>query len=325
MKIRYPLIILFLFGLFTCTKGDDVPQYIDIDAQDLIIGRVLGLYLIDNQLIFQDVLGNAYWIDTLQKRLQLVCVDSVPKFYRDVGLEDEDYKISSCCRGEWGGSVFFEDKQTGEVYSTEITCLVNVDTFNQAYYLFDYLGHGRGSSSITKIEKVNALPQPDNFDTRFPCIWYHTLFDTEAYFKYRDSVKQFFLGDTLINKHLINAYFPSLSQIEIVHGFRNSRELKFLYVDAKNLNWGTLQNGKLKQLQVLTDTTYQGEYINTYKIENDKSLFVLSQYNSYYHNVLPKFNANTFLIQIDKTSLQSKTYRINFGDENAEKPQTITK
>ncbi len=317
MKLLYLFAFLFLSGLFACTNDDSVPTaYIDLDAKNLTIGRVTELHLIKDKLIFEDIWGDTYWIDTLQKRLELVCLDSLPKRDRRIGFEDEQYKVYSCCRGEWGGSVFFEDKQTGNIYSTESTCLVNVDTFNGAYYFFDYLGHGRGSSSITKIKEVSALPQPSNFDSDYPCIWYHRLFDTEAYFKYRDSLRQFFLGDTTVNRYMVDNFDIRWSGIEIIHGFRSVDGLKFLYADIRVLSWGTIQSDTLKGLETLTDIINRREAAAFHKMQNNENLFVLAQNRSYELDKELTFNTNSLLLQINKATLEHKIYLINFGREN---------
>ncbi|MGH1385266.1 hypothetical protein [Kordia sp.] len=79
------------------------------------------------------------------------------KDFSDVFYEDEDYIVSSQCKGEFGGTIFFEHKKTKKIYSCVASCLTSVNKLNNVYYLTSALGHLGASSKILEIKDPTAL------------------------------------------------------------------------------------------------------------------------------------------------------------------------
>lgn len=71
--------------------------------------------------------------------------------------EDEHYTVYSKCRGEWGGAVIFENKESGNKYICAATCPVTVNRFNDAYYVTNTLHHLSESTEILKIRNPEKL------------------------------------------------------------------------------------------------------------------------------------------------------------------------
>ncbi len=72
-------------------------------------------------------------------------------------FEDENYSVTSYCRGEFGGIVYFRNKHTNKVYEAGSTCTVVVNKIGKSYYILNYLHHGPGHSKVIEIENPENL------------------------------------------------------------------------------------------------------------------------------------------------------------------------
>lgn len=80
-------------------------------------------------------------------------------------FEDEKYKVTRTCSGEWGGSIWFKNKQGGITRSCEATCPVCVNKLNGKYYVTATLAHLSGFSEILEIDhpdsmRIFKMPKP---------------------------------------------------------------------------------------------------------------------------------------------------------------------
>ena len=75
--------------------------------------------------------------------------------------EDSLYRIFSSCQGEWGGTIFFENKETGEFFEGKSTCIEMVKKIGQDYYVLNNLAHLMYSTSILKISAPQELSPSD--------------------------------------------------------------------------------------------------------------------------------------------------------------------
>lgn len=73
--------------------------------------------------------------------------------------QDETYNVYSSCCGEWGGTVFFQNRNTQKVYEASSTCPIVVNKIKNDYYVTNYLGHMIGFSSILKIPEPSEMQQ----------------------------------------------------------------------------------------------------------------------------------------------------------------------
>lgn len=80
--------------------------------------------------------------------------------------QDSSFKVFATCNGEWGGTIFFKDLQTKEVYEASSTCPIVVNKLNGYYYVTNYMGHMMGFSSVLKIPDSTKLHTSElNFET----------------------------------------------------------------------------------------------------------------------------------------------------------------
>jgi hypothetical protein len=133
----------FIEDVFVPEGIQDMPHY-DLTVQDDSlfakesqfekINFVLGAYVADFKL-------------TPTKEL---------KFYRD-----ELYDIYATCNGEWGGTIYFKNKRTKEIYEAASTCPTVINRIDNDYYVTNYMGHMMGFASVLKIADPTKLEKSD--------------------------------------------------------------------------------------------------------------------------------------------------------------------
>ena len=82
---------------------------------------------------------------------------SKPPGFQIPFFEDNTYLVTATCSGEWGGSIFFMNKLTGEKYGCEATCPLVVEPLGDGYLVTSSLAHLTGSMSIIKIDNPRGL------------------------------------------------------------------------------------------------------------------------------------------------------------------------
>lgn len=83
-------------------------------------------------------------------------------------FEDEKYVVRKTCSGEWGGSVWFKNKQTNKEYACSASCPVIIYKLNGKYIVTNSMDHMYGSSSVIEIAnpktlKTFKLPKPRSY------------------------------------------------------------------------------------------------------------------------------------------------------------------
>ena len=74
--------------------------------------------------------------------------------------EDSTFRVSECCAGEFGGSVFFLEKATNKMYSYPATCAAQVLLTKSGYFITSnlaHLGYSTGYFSITDPRSMYEL------------------------------------------------------------------------------------------------------------------------------------------------------------------------
>lgn len=229
-----------------------------------------------------------------------------PDGYGDFNFEYEDasFRVTSCCVGEWGGSVFFEDKKTNIIYTTVSTCVQNIDTFQNSYYIFNYLGHMGSSSSIIKISDVRSLPIYDK-NGKYWCNWYYDLYKDHYHPIYHDSLEKVLLGETEENEILLDTFSLGLAY----GGLKNSIPI-LIYKDDYFLKIGNLENQSIKNEMILLDSLPEA-WIHSRQTENKASFFMAAQ--SLNVNLIPKHKNsfdNFYIIHINKENIEPVGYHI---------------
>lgn len=149
------LVSLFAPGYFACHNVDDWQRNVSLEKQ-LNTRRFERHWLIGGQLI--GLASGKYWQYTPKGGWQhyagIVPFKNRPKLF-----EDAHYLVYNECQGEFGGRLFFVDKQTQKTYWTESTCAVWVRHASQGYEILSSLGHGLGDASEQRIRDPRALPE----------------------------------------------------------------------------------------------------------------------------------------------------------------------
>lgn len=100
--------------------------------------------------------------------------------------EDKEYKVFTACQGEFGGSIYFQEKRNkNSIYYLESVCPVMIQKRNDGYYILESLAHMYGSGRISFIESPKKLIHVnlknltrDWKSKRFPDLSYYEIYDT---------------------------------------------------------------------------------------------------------------------------------------------------
>jgi hypothetical protein len=73
--------------------------------------------------------------------------------------EDKNFEIYSSCGGEWGGFLYFVEKNNRDaIHYLPCTCLVMIDFRDNNYFITETLVHMSGTARISKLKNPKDLP-----------------------------------------------------------------------------------------------------------------------------------------------------------------------
>jgi len=148
------LVSLFEPGQFACLSIDKLKR--DINYEKKLNTKQFDYHwLLGGQLVALSK-GIYYWFDTKagwRLYAEPVPFGKQPKFY-----EDDRYVAYSTCRGEFGGTLYFHDKQTRLTHFSPYVCARSVIRQSDGYYVLASLGHGVGSADLSLIKNPSELP-----------------------------------------------------------------------------------------------------------------------------------------------------------------------
>jgi hypothetical protein len=81
----------------------------------------------------------------------------IPVNEQSILLSDDKFIVYRKCSGEFGGTIYFFDRQSKETYFTESTCANTVIKKNGKYQILAHLGHMMGTSEIKIIDDPKKL------------------------------------------------------------------------------------------------------------------------------------------------------------------------
>lgn len=90
-------------------------------------------------------------------------------------FQDEKYEVWNSCSGEWGGTIYFKNKNNGEIRYAQSTCTVSVNKIGDKYYISNISNHLYERSSILKI----ISPKKMELTLKFPP--FHPEIETRKY------------------------------------------------------------------------------------------------------------------------------------------------
>ena len=194
-----------------------------------------SLFIINNQ-------RQAFFVESLNKN-KIVIDKAHPKWKSNLSNNEkekrvvlDEYILDACCKGEWGGSVIFSHKKTNQAFTTRAVCLMNIDTYDGDYYLFNSSIHGVGSFSIVKIGSVEDLPE---WQRDFSCNWYYDYPQND--YSNKSEIEKIVLGNLTENQVLLDTI-----GLNLLFGLVDQGEVKIIYHDQQNSLWlGTVKNNQI--------------------------------------------------------------------------------
>ncbi len=154
------IISLFEPGYFACYRLKDLSRNTDFEAE-LNLKKFKSHWLIDNELYAVSKGGgwHAYKEEGWKRTKKL----PLPDNSRSNLYSDEEYLVYNNCNGEWGGTIFFYNRETQETFFTEATCANTIIDKESTYTVLASLGHGFGSADSKVIEDPSLLPSLKDF------------------------------------------------------------------------------------------------------------------------------------------------------------------
>lgn len=148
------LVSLFRNGKFVCHRLSDFER--DLDFEKKLNTRKFKYHWIVNDKLGA-ISGNSIfiWNGTAWIRNKTdFPLKNQPKLF-----EDSDFVVFGDCHGEWGGTIYFFEKTSGNTYFTESTCANSVIKKGDSYLVLAHLGHMTGSTEIKTIKDPRKLTQ----------------------------------------------------------------------------------------------------------------------------------------------------------------------
>lgn len=146
------LVSLFRNRKFVCHNLVNLQR--DIDFEKILNTKKFKYHwIINNEL--GGLSGNTIFIwnkNKWEKAKTKFPLKSQPKLF-----EAPEFIVFGDCHGEFGGTVYFFDKTSGETYFTESTCANSVYKKEGKYVVLAHLGHSMGSSEIKLIDDPRKL------------------------------------------------------------------------------------------------------------------------------------------------------------------------
>ncbi|HEA21750.1 MAG TPA: hypothetical protein ENH87_12650 [Pricia antarctica] len=197
----------------------DVPQAIQKNYYDLYIKNdtLFTTEYYNHNTFYLDLSTNT-WIET-RKGI-------------DLYFADKDYSVYSLDFGEWGGSTWFEDRQTKNQYEIGVSTPI-VNRLNETYYL-------TSGTSILKIDNPKRLDKSEE-----PYDYKKAVLDKDYHKESNYSTN----GAETVFEYSDNDYFnPTFS---IATSFIQDNKLYHLYKDSISTKIGRIENNDLIPIYTL--------------------------------------------------------------------------
>jgi hypothetical protein len=124
--------------------------------------------------------NKTYYID---KNFKFVEYKRKERMYGEGLYEDSLYFVYGCCVGEWGGSIFFLNKNTNKTYSYFATCASQVLKFKNEYVVCNNLAHMGRSMSFLYVPHPTKLYELTDEKLKNHCNWYTTVDSLKNYWE----------------------------------------------------------------------------------------------------------------------------------------------
>lgn len=191
--------------------------------------------------------------------------------------EDDDFEMTSCCMGEFGGTVFIKSKTIPDLeYAFEATCPIQViRKKHNSYYVLVDLRHLSGHSAVIQINDITKIKPLQPHEVKY-CNYF-----TEYYSQHSESFDPL-LYDSLQSEMLgnNNYYIFDSLRIQLMHGFLDHQnELEVLYLSEGQVRYGRIKNNTIEDSYILYNIPgSQYGYSNTLK-SKEKIYFIIEEYH----------------------------------------------
>lgn len=149
------LVALFRGGNFGCFRLIDFTRDLQLEAQ-LNTHQWQRHWLIDEQLVA--LRKGQYYAFDQARRMWMPYKKPVPFGTAPKLFEDAHYLVYADCQGEFGGRVYFFNKQTHLTHRANATCATSVWSENGRYRVLASLAHGLLSGRSAVIPNPELLP-----------------------------------------------------------------------------------------------------------------------------------------------------------------------
>lgn len=149
------LTTLFNPGWFACYKLSDFSR--DTQLEKKLNTQKFERHWVLNQQLIGWRRGQAYSFDSTSRKWQPY-TQSLPFRGRPKLFEDERFVCTMDCQGEFGGNLYFFDKQMQCDYRTAATCAASVWKDEKGYHVLASLAHMDGSAYSGVIADPRQLP-----------------------------------------------------------------------------------------------------------------------------------------------------------------------
>jgi len=223
------IISLFDNGEFACYNIKSLERNVNLESK-LNTKEFSYHWIIDGMLTATSEGENYQW----DNNQWIEYKGYFPLSNRSKLFEDNDFITFSACAGEWGGLVFFWEKNTSNVYFTEATCANTVFKKNEKYIVLSKLGHLMGQVEMKSIEDPRKLTRISSHDLEklYKRIPYQVKDESGAYkidFHYWGI--EFFSTFEINNRQLYIGFLNEITfiaecekgEIKIVHSLLSNR------------------------------------------------------------------------------------------------------
>jgi hypothetical protein len=159
------LISLFGNGKFICHNLDDYSRNKKLE-NELNTKKFKYHWVIDGKLYAKSksiLFSSLYeWNGAKWESAEI----KIPIDEQSILLSDEKFIVYRKCSGEFGGTIYFYDRQSKETFFTESTCANTVIKKNGQYQILAHLGHMMGTSEIKIIDDPKRLTKAKNNQLR---------------------------------------------------------------------------------------------------------------------------------------------------------------
>lgn len=150
------LVSLFRNGKFLCHNLNDYSRNKKLE-KELNTRKFKYHWVIDGKLYAQSksilFSGLYHWNGVKWENAEI----KIPVDEQSILLSDDKFIVYRKCSGEFGGTIYFFDRQSKETYFTESTCANTVSKKNGQYQILAHLGHMMGTSEIKIIDNPKKL------------------------------------------------------------------------------------------------------------------------------------------------------------------------